>query len=249
MDHLLQFAVESGPTSVSVSDARVVVFFYSWQTNPKHRKATLWVMLVLFAFSAIPLPVSILQQTQDPATDSTPYPCQGGTCGCRDAKTCWTNCCCRTPKERLAWAAEQGIEPPSYAILRGNDDQSESRALIKKSAAKGAARSCCSSKSEDCCSKTPNKVALCCKPIKQLPEKPFTSQPSVSKQTKWVVWMEAAKCRGLSFDLTSLPVCSIALPVAFQMEVCHCELLLFRSPRSDDIHEDVPHPPPRASFS
>lgn len=225
------------------------MFIFSLQTKPKHRKATLWVMLVVFALSALPLPIAIPFQTMDPTTDSTPFPCQGGACGCRDAKTCWTSCCCRTPKERLAWAKEQGIKPPSYAILSHDDHKTESKVLGKKSANKGLARSCCSSKSEDCCSKAPDKVASCCKPDKQLPEEPFASSPSVSKQSKWVVVMEAAKCRGLSFDLTNLPVCHIALPVVFQKEVCDGELLPFRTLLSLDIHEDVPLPPPRASFS
>lgn len=42
------------------------------------------------------------------------YPCEGGRCGCRDAQTCWRNCCCHTPVQRLAWARRHGVTPPEY---------------------------------------------------------------------------------------------------------------------------------------
>lgn len=232
------------------------MFFYFLQTKPKHRKATLWVMLVLFAFSVFPLPVSILHQTPEPTIDSTPFPCQGGTCGCRDAKTCWTNCCCRTPAERLAWASEKGIKPPSYAILSSDATVDECVVLIKREIAKKPARSCCSRKTDSCCSKAAEGMSSCKSSDSGAEttrsccsQKKHRDTSTVSKRSKWVTWMEAAKCRGIRFDLTNLPVCDVAIPVVFHEEFRVGERVYFRASPSIDIEHDVPHPPPRASLS
>lgn len=232
------------------------MFFISLQTKPKHRKATLWVMLVLFACSALPLPVILPDQTPGPTIDSTPYPCQGGTCGCRDAKTCWTSCCCRTPAERLAWASEQGIEPPSYAIRPSDAFVDEPVVLIKREISKKPARACCLSKTDSCCSKTAEGTSSCKSSDSRAEttrsccsQKQHRDTSTGSKQSKWVTWIEAAKCRGLSFDLTNLPVCDVAIPVLILEEFCVGERVYVRANLSIDIDQDVPHPPPRISFS
>lgn len=41
------------------------------------------------------------------------YPCENCPCGCASAGECWRRCCCHTPEERLAWAIENGVRPPS----------------------------------------------------------------------------------------------------------------------------------------
>jgi hypothetical protein len=41
------------------------------------------------------------------------FPCESCGCGCSSAQECWTNCCCYTPSERLAWAAAHRVEPPA----------------------------------------------------------------------------------------------------------------------------------------
>jgi hypothetical protein len=43
------------------------------------------------------------------------FPCEGCACGCLSARDCWTNCCCHSPAERLAWATRNGVTPPAYA--------------------------------------------------------------------------------------------------------------------------------------
>jgi hypothetical protein len=44
------------------------------------------------------------------------FPCEGCACGCLSARDCWTNCCCHSPAERLAWARRNGVTPPAYAV-------------------------------------------------------------------------------------------------------------------------------------
>ncbi|MFO0828502.1 MAG: hypothetical protein U0572_10190 [Phycisphaerales bacterium] len=43
------------------------------------------------------------------------FPCEDCGCGCGSAAECWTNCCCHTAHERLAWARANGITPPAWA--------------------------------------------------------------------------------------------------------------------------------------
>jgi hypothetical protein len=43
------------------------------------------------------------------ATSNEAFPCRDHACGCRDARQCWTDCCCYSPRERLAWAARNDV--------------------------------------------------------------------------------------------------------------------------------------------
>lgn len=80
---------------------------------------------------------------------SIPFPCQGGTCGCRDAYTCWNNCCCNTAAERLAWAKANGVTPPNNVMAR----------LLQEAALITAAGSCETPKVASCCAA---KTKSCC---------------------------------------------------------------------------------------
>lgn len=71
---------------------------------------------LLIAFVACHFPIPSLPTTVR-SEDSENYPCKGSLCGCRTAQQCWTSCCCTTPEERLAWAIENNVTPPVYAVL------------------------------------------------------------------------------------------------------------------------------------
>lgn len=45
---------------------------------------------------------------------SQAFPCQGGSCGCQSATQCWQSCCCTSVAERIAWAKENDVTPPSF---------------------------------------------------------------------------------------------------------------------------------------
>jgi hypothetical protein len=64
---------------------------------------------------------------------SRPFPCMNSPCGCQDAERCWTNCCCHTPAERMAWAQARGIALPAEHVAQAD-------AMANKPLAK----SCCS---------------------------------------------------------------------------------------------------------
>ena len=58
----------------------------------------------------IPLPSSKAKDT------TIPFPCQHHACGCLTAEQCWKDCCCFSPKERLAWAREHGVQAPAHLV-------------------------------------------------------------------------------------------------------------------------------------
>jgi hypothetical protein len=75
-------------------------------------------MLALYGLvaSGLPLPISFPPAGTPAAAKiagkdrSRPFPCMDKPCGCDSAERCFTNCCCHTPAETLAWAKARGIE-------------------------------------------------------------------------------------------------------------------------------------------
>lgn len=82
----------------------------------------------LIAALGVPLPSF---QAKD---RSQPFPCMDRPCGCKSAAACWTSCCCTTSEERLHWAHEHGIQPPSE-LLAAVSQEAET--------ANQPARACC----------------------------------------------------------------------------------------------------------
>ncbi len=83
------------------------------------RRVTAWAMLALYALVASGLPLPVAAPPAGSAAEkklagkdrSKPFPCMDKACGCDSAERCFTNCCCNTPAETLAWAKARGIEP------------------------------------------------------------------------------------------------------------------------------------------
>lgn len=45
------------------------------------------------------------------------FPCEGCACGCGTAEHCWTQCCCHSLDQRLAWAEANGVALPRAVAL------------------------------------------------------------------------------------------------------------------------------------
>jgi hypothetical protein len=95
-------------------------------------RSTTWCALLGYAVIALglPLPFGSLPADRgdagiDPAAAlllaakdrSRPFPCMNKPCGCASAEQCFTNCCCHSPAERLAWARARGCEASVRAAL------------------------------------------------------------------------------------------------------------------------------------
>ncbi|AMV35434.1 hypothetical protein VN12_25310 [Pirellula sp. SH-Sr6A] len=178
----------------------------------------------------IPVPTAGLAEKDS----AQPFPCQNRPCGCKTAEQCWTGCCCFTPSERLAWAEENGVAPPSYAQLPASDDTAGQGGLIAASMGQmttGSEASCCASR-RPCCEKQSlttvhkpktiglkvgdvDKVAIakptgaksggtCCETANAYKVGGSKSKNSSAKR-KVVLGMFALKCQGKSSVFHSLP--------------------------------------------
>lgn len=93
----------------------------------------------LIAAVGVPLPTF---QAKD---RSQPFPCMDRPCGCKSASACWTSCCCTTPEERLHWAHEHGVEPPSGLLAAVSPKTSSPQTSNPESQ---PARACCAIRSQ-----------------------------------------------------------------------------------------------------
>jgi len=78
---------------------------------------------------------------------SQPFPCMDKPCGCATAEQCFSNCCCHTPAERLAWAKAHRVESAVLAALE--------RRVAAEVARATPAGGCCAAKATKqpaCCS-------------------------------------------------------------------------------------------------
>jgi hypothetical protein len=80
-------------------------------TSPRLMRVVAWLSLALYLAAAAGLPVPVATT----ADSGELYPCAGHVCGCSSAEHCWRQCCCYTPREKLAWAERHGVTPPDYA--------------------------------------------------------------------------------------------------------------------------------------
>ena len=116
-----------------------------------------WGLLVAFVACFLPIPV---RPVNSPETGSENYPCKGNLCGCRTAQQCWTSCCCTTPEERLAWAFENNVTPPVYAVLSSNRFDELSSTSNKSSLHSNNGLDSSNKSSCPHCSNTPKRIPL-----------------------------------------------------------------------------------------
>jgi hypothetical protein len=155
----------------------------------RHR-LTAWLVLAGYALvaSGLPLPIGVAHGPRSAAAEkrvagkdrSRAFPCMDKPCGCATAEQCFSNCCCNTPAELLAWAQANRVEPGVIAAL--------GRRLAAAGPDTTAAVSCCASTRQAEC---------CADPVAELPEhcaEPAAVEP-VSRHT--VVLSAMLACGGI----------------------------------------------------
>ena len=211
------------------------MFFRSLRKNNSFaRKAVALLVLCGVLFATAPIPIG--WKPKSSASDE-PFPCQDCHCGCLTPEQCWTSCCCYTPEERLAWAEEHGVEPPSYAVLVSKDTKFAANA---KAVGKRTCRnSDCEHESAFCDQVSITISDSCCAPKRpackecEKPDAPRTISPKVAEEMEQsemiaILSISAMKCRGLSSDFYLLPWatvpdysigCSFPEPIVTPFEV------------------------------
>jgi hypothetical protein len=214
------------------------------------RRTTWWAVIgyVLVA-SGLPLPGGVPPTGGDAAAKrlsakdrSRPFPCMDKPCGCTTAEQCFTNCCCHTPAELLAWAQARRIEPAVIVAL-------ERRAAGPEGVASGGtvgrptqAANCCSTAARPACCAETDRPA-CCSASAPVPVEP----EAVPVAVRTVVLRAMLACGGIVSQWLTVggslppPRVEFSLPSPF-VEVCICG-----DYAADSISVAPALPPPRAA--
>lgn len=126
-------------------------------------RITTWMAILGYGLvaSGLPLPVGgLLPGAADGVAAkrlagkdrSRPFPCMDTPCGCASAEQCFTNCCCNTPSQTLAWARARGLEPALIAALarRATQEAPATQAQASCCATQAAQPSCCTAADDTC---------------------------------------------------------------------------------------------------
>lgn len=189
----------------------------------KARSAIALLVLVSVLLSAVPIP---LGWKAKPRSGTQAFPCQNCHCGCATPEQCWTNCCCFTPAERHAWAIENDVEPPSYAVLaelpNAKCEIAFDQQLTGKTCGTGgpcgtSGASCCSTadsaQSKPSCCVAAKPACPNCKSAEttEVAEAEVTGQAAQSTtETVLVLSLTSIQCRGGSSEFTHLPWAIVA---------------------------------------
>jgi hypothetical protein len=208
-------------------------------------------MAVAICSVGVPLPAQTARKSGDP------FPCQHCACGCKDAESCWRNCCCHTNSEKLAWAKRHGVKPPAFVIAAARQeeccDEGHVKACCKSAKAKSTSiaktvTSCCEKCKKDaspglpCCAGPQLGCSTCASHDEELPA---TDDRDSSSDV--VLLIAKLRCSGLTLSLSLLPPSVISRPVDFAME----RPMQFAAPRPIALLYEspflaVPAPPPDA---
>lgn len=164
------------------------------------------VTLAAMIACAVGIPLPMQPRGANSKSAAEPFPCMNCPCGCRNAETCWQDCCCYTQQEKLAWARDKGITPPAYVVAAAGREVSAQKIVCKKSESccqrTTKVASCCSARSNrSCCS---NKVA-CTQPA---------TQPRLASQRRssTATIIQALRCQGISLSTAMLPPTVVTPP-------------------------------------
>jgi hypothetical protein len=235
------------------------------------RRITTWLAILGYTLvaSGLPLPLGNVAPSapESPAAKrlagkdrSRPFPCMDKPCGCATAEQCFTNCCCNTPAETLAWAKARAVEPAVLAALERRV------AGGRQAVAKAATPTCCSSKAPvaegPCCtSKQPVAVECEGKALGNSPaavpasteavargdEGPVDDEPSHQPRRRAVTLRAMLACGGIVADWF---VAGAALPpprveLSFAMRVL--DVCAPADERAESLRACPAAPPPRVA--
>ena len=212
-------------------------------------RAVIWLTLALYGLvvSGLPLPVAgFLPATGGPAAKriagkdrSRPFPCMDKPCGCATAEQCFSNCCCNTPAELLAWAEAHQLDPATLLTL-----QHRVAATVPTAQAETC---CCSSATAapSCCGPTEcGPVDECCETTPLAPAEDRDTTPTPSK----VISLKAMLACGGILAGWSAATISLAAPAIVRVErsMACCGRIIHADDIGTSIDSTPDAPPPRA---
>jgi hypothetical protein len=188
--------------------------------------------------AGVPLPAGKTQRKSGEL-----FPCASSGCGCDSADSCWSGCCCHTLPQRLAWAKENNVRPPEFALVEARNagfDTSRWDGSPKLVTASVAAKSCCSTKKTaavdpSCCSQKGVAAHTCCS---------SKGDSESNDDDHSIIGWRALACHGQSLNwLAAVPTL-----IAVELELAdEFPLVAWLGPHSSDSAagvSDAPTPPP-----
>ncbi len=181
---------------------------------------------------------------------SRPFPCMNKPCGCATAEQCFTNCCCHTAAETLAWAKAHQVDPAVIAALQR-----------RVAAPPAPAASCCSVPKSCCAAAAAGEEAPAdslagpeiCSDYQSLATTPavpsrVADEPDADSVSVRVVSLRAMlACGGLVAEWLACGASLPPSPVVFVVS-CECfELVAGTSDRMSSLRLAPDVPPPRVA--
>ena len=178
-------------------------------------RAVTWLMLAAYVaiVSGVPLPIAgSPPEAGSPAAKrladkdrSRPFPCMDKPCGCATAEQCFSNCCCNSPAELLAWAEAHHLDPATLLALHGR---------VAATAPKAPTAVCCCSSAAD--------AASCCTTTESSPSHqpaPADERDSAPLPSRMISLKAMLACGGVLAGWTAA-VTSLPPPTALRCEPC-----------------------------
>jgi hypothetical protein len=223
----------------SKSNFRRTIRRFRRAVSQRARRGSRWGAAVgyLALSLGISIPIPVARNTDQP------YPCMNHPCGCASAEQCWRHCCCTTLEQRLAWARENHVTPPDYALAEARDHGINWETYCKVGADRES-HLCRDGEavSPNCCQHS-HAESKCCA------TKHESSKHGDSRHVSpplGVVWLEALACSGCDQNWLGL---SIALPppaeVRWIAPANVVELVVATPLQFSSISFAPPTPPPR----
>jgi hypothetical protein len=199
--------------------------FWAWarrRGRPIARRGIALLALCGFIASTIGVPVPALPLGKDL---SQAFPCMHRGCGCRSAAQCWKGCCCFTNQQKLAWCAQNGVEPPAIVVKHARHERQ--RALAQKTHCDEAAGR-----------------GTCCQQDKASP--PY-APAKASSPIEFVFSIHARKCQGQADVWLALgAVTAPPQPVLLALELTCCGSATPSLANLSSVTSSPATPPPRA---
>lgn len=201
------------------------------------RRRTAWCALVGYVLvaSGLPLPFGSPPGAGGEAAAkrlavkdrAQPFPCMDKPCGCATAEQCFTNCCCHTPAETLAWA--RGHRVAAHVLA----------ALERRVAAPAAGVSCCAARARPAC--CAEQAACCSAAAPAVTPAPASAPPAAPR----VVSLRAMlACGGIIAQWSAVAAAPPPPRVASPWRLAPLGAVMPAADETADAIRPVPEPPP-----
>lgn len=200
------------------------------------RRTAACLVLVAYCVTSVGIPIS----SRSIKKGDVPFPCQNHACGCQSALECWTHCCCFSVEERWAWARENGVEPPEYAVKPtphnspAPDSDAHREVAASSACSEGYSKKSCCVTNETCCQH-------------DIEDRAIASSHEHNTKPAGVLGLSPDGCKGKSgmtagtvLGISQLPSCQ------FQGLDPAVDQILALGPRAFLQFERPPIPPPRS---